>query len=223
MDRFALFHEIVAGRRSIRRWLDEPVPRAHLEQILDCARLAPSDTNAQPWHFTVVTDRSLIEALERSTKARFSAVTDSMLAQGRRDTARKLRVFERYAAHFGTAPALILISGEPYDSRFMREVFIEFMDETELAKLRQEESIKSTSLAAMNLLLGAHALGYGAVPMTGPVLAIAPELKERLRVPDPFEPHLVVALGKPAGGPLPTVGRKPLEQITSWIEPEERS
>lgn len=218
MDRFALFHEIVATRRSIRRWLDEPVPRADLEQILDCARLAPSDTNAQPWHFTVVTDRELILDLERSTQARFAGLSEDLLARGRKDAARKLRVFERYAAHFGTAPAVILISGEPYDSRFMREVFTEIMDEAAVEKLKQEESIKSTSLAAMNLLLGAHALGYGAVPMTGPVLAIAPYLKERLQVPDPFEPHLVVALGRPAGGALPTVGRKPLEQITNWIE-----
>ncbi|MFZ5815748.1 MAG: nitroreductase family protein [Bacillota bacterium] len=218
MDRFALFHEIVRSRRSIRRWLDQPVPRADLERILDCARLAPSDTNAQPWHFTVVTDRVLIRDLERSTQGRFATLAKQMLARGRRDAARKLRVFEKYAAHFGTAPAVILISGEPYDSRFMREVFVEMMSEAEVAKLRQEESIKSTSLATMNLLLAAHALGYGAVPMTGPVLAIAPELKERLRVPDPFQPHLLVALGVPAGGPLPTVGRKSLAEVTSWIE-----
>lgn len=218
MDRFSLFHEIVSTRRSIRRWLDEPVPRADLERILDCARLAPSDTNAQPWHFTVVTDRALIIDLERSTQARFADLAEGMLAKGRRDAARKLKVFEKYAAHFGTAPAVIVISGEPYDSRFMREVFVEMMTEAELEKLRQEESIKSTSLASMNLLLGAHAMGYGAVPMSGPVLAIAAELKVRLQVPDPFEPHLLVALGRPAGTPLPTVPRKSLEQITSWID-----
>jgi nitroreductase len=218
MDRFALFHEIVRTRRSIRRWLDEPVPRADLEQILDCARLAPSDTNAQPWHFTVVTDRALIADLERSTQARFAVLSDELLARGRREASRKLRVFEKYAAHFGTAPAVIVISGEPYDSRFMREVFVEMMSEAQIEKLKQEESIKSTSLAAMNLLLGAHAMGYGAVPMTGPVLAIAAELKERLRIPDPFEPHLLVALGRPAGGPPPTVPRKELSTITTWIE-----
>lgn len=213
-----MFHEIVRTRRSIRRWLDEPVPRADLERILDCARLAPSDTNAQPWHFTVVTDRALIADLERSTQARFGGLAEELLAKGKRDAARKLRVFEKYGAHFGTAPAVIVVSGEPYDSRFMREVFVEMLTDAQLEKLRQEESIKSTSLASMNLLLGAHAMGYGAVPMSGPILAIASELKERLRVPDPFEPHLLVALGRPAGAPLPTVPRKELTQITTWIE-----
>lgn len=218
MDRFPLFHEIVATRRSIRRWLDEPVPRTDLEQMLDCARLAPSDTNAQPWHFTVVTNRSLIVELERATQARFGELSARLLAQDRRDAARKLKVFEKYGAQFGAAPAVILISGEPYDSRFMREVFVEMLEPEAVEKLRQEESIKSTSLAAMNLLLGAHAMGYGAVPMSGPILAIAPELKARLQVPDPFEPHLLIALGRPAGAPLPTVPRKSLTDITSWFE-----
>ncbi len=218
MDRFPILHEIISTRRSIRRWTDQPVPRADLEQILDCARLAPSDTNSQPWHFTAVTNQPLIRELERLTQERFAAVSQTLLDQGRKDAARKLRVFERYAAHFGTAPAVILISGEPYDSRFMREVFTEIMDDAAVEKLKQEESIKSTSLATMNLLLAAHAMGYGAVPMTGPVLVVAPELKARLRVPDPFQPHLLVALGTPAGGPLPNVGRKSLEEITSWID-----
>jgi len=218
MDRFAILHEIIRTRRSIRRWLDQPVPRGDLEQMVDCARLAPSDTNAQPWHFTIVTNRPLIQELERLTQARFAAVGQGLLDQGRRDAARKLRVFERYAAHFGTAPAVVLVSGEPYDSRFMREVFVEILDQSAVEKLQQEESIKSTSLAAMNLLLAAHAMGYGAVPMTGPVLVIAPELKERLAVPDPFQPHLLVALGLPDGGTLPTVGRKSLSEITNWID-----
>lgn len=218
MDRFALFHEIVRTRRSIRRWADQPVPRADLEQIVDCARLAPSDTNAQPWHFTVVTNRDLIRSLERATQDRFVTLSTSLEAKGRSAIARKLKVFERYAAHFGTAPAVIVVSGEPYDSRFMREVFVEVFTDEEVAKLKQEESIKSTSLASMNLLLAAHALGYGAVPMTGPVLAIAPQIKEMLGIPDPFEPHLLVALGRPAAEPSNSVIRKSLEEVTRWVD-----
>jgi len=65
-----LFHELVRSRRSIRRWTDEAVPRADLEQMLDCARLAPSDTNAQPWHFTLTTNRVHIQQLEQATPPR---------------------------------------------------------------------------------------------------------------------------------------------------------
>lgn len=217
MDRFAVFRELVRSRRSIRRWLDEPVPRAHLELMLDCARMAPSDTNAQPWHFTVVTDRNLIRSLEHATLDRFAQLSAELQARGKRAVLRKLGIFAKYAGHFGTAPALILVSGEPYDSRFARDVFVEIMSEGELDTVRREESIKSTALASMNLLLAAHALGYGAVPMTGPVMAIPERLKRDLRVPDPYQPHLLIALGRPADEVVPAVPRKPLEEITTWI------
>lgn len=217
MDDFSSLHRIVRTRRSIRRWLPGPVPREDLERIVDTARLAPSDTNAQPWHFTVVTDTGLIQQLERLSQQRFAEMGRDLGARGKREASRKLRVFEKYAAHFGSAPAVILVSGEPYDSRFMREVFREILTPEEVVQLSRDESIKSTALASMNLLLAAHALGYGAVPMTGPVLVIPGEIKRLFRLPDPFEPHLLVALGRPASYPATPVSRKPLEVVSTWI------
>ncbi|HYF77926.1 MAG TPA: nitroreductase family protein [Symbiobacteriaceae bacterium] len=218
MDRFMLFHELVRSRRSIRRWTDEPVPRADLEQMLDCARLAPSDTNAQPWHFTVTTNRVRIQQLEQATHARFRELEQAMASADHKEAARKLRVFEKYAATFGSAPALILVSGEPYDSRFMREVFTKMLTPEAQAQLSHDESIKSTSLASMNLLLAAHALGYGAVPMTGPVLAIPEYLQTAFQVPAPFEPHLLIAVGHPQAANPPAVPRKSLESVVQWID-----
>lgn len=46
--------DIIAGRRSIRKFKDIPVSEDLLMKILDSGRLAPSDTNTQPWHFIVV-------------------------------------------------------------------------------------------------------------------------------------------------------------------------
>jgi nitroreductase len=217
-DPFDLFYDLVRNRRSVRNWADEAVPRADLERMVDCARMAPSDTNAQPWHFTVVSDRTLIRRLEATTRERFAGMAERLAAEGRRELGRKLRVFEKYAAHFGDAPALVVVSGEPYDSRFMREVFTEVLEPAAVERLKQEESIKSTALAAMNLLLAAHALGYGAVPMTGPILAIPEELKVLLRLPPGFEAHLVVALGRQGVRAAAPVPRKELAAITTWIE-----
>jgi nitroreductase len=41
--------EAIATRRSIRRYLDTPVPSETVEAILDVAARAPSGTNMQPW------------------------------------------------------------------------------------------------------------------------------------------------------------------------------
>jgi nitroreductase len=48
--------EAIRQRRSIRRFLDKPVPREMVDEILEAARLAPSGSNRQPWRFLVVTD-----------------------------------------------------------------------------------------------------------------------------------------------------------------------
>jgi nitroreductase len=51
--------EAVASRRSIRRFLPDPVDRAVLARVFDRARRAPSGGNVQPWNATVVTGAAL--------------------------------------------------------------------------------------------------------------------------------------------------------------------
>lgn len=53
------FNELMTGRRSIRRYLDRPVPRETVEAILRLARSAPSGANLQPGHFHVLTGAPL--------------------------------------------------------------------------------------------------------------------------------------------------------------------
>jgi len=58
--------EAIRTRRSVRAYKPDPVPPAALKRVLDCARMAPSANNVQPWHFIVVRDavkrRQLAEA-----------------------------------------------------------------------------------------------------------------------------------------------------------------
>lgn len=56
--------EAIRKRRSIRAYTGAPVPREHLEQIVDAGRLAASGNNRQPWEFIVVTDRAMISELK---------------------------------------------------------------------------------------------------------------------------------------------------------------
>ena len=50
------FIELVKQRCSCRAYDPKPVPREHLERMLEAARLAPSACNKQPWRFAVVED-----------------------------------------------------------------------------------------------------------------------------------------------------------------------
>lgn len=65
------FLKLVRSRRSIRRYLPDPVDRDKILTCLEAARLAPSADNVQPWRFLVVDDPELKERLGR---AAFSGV-----------------------------------------------------------------------------------------------------------------------------------------------------
>jgi nitroreductase len=57
--------EIIAQRRSIRRYLDMPVEREKIFACLEAARLAPSADNVQPWRFLVIDDPELRDKFSR--------------------------------------------------------------------------------------------------------------------------------------------------------------
>ncbi len=62
--------DLILGRRSIRRYKDEPVPDVVKERILEAGRQAPSAVNRQPWHFIVVEDQTLKDKLAASGRYR---------------------------------------------------------------------------------------------------------------------------------------------------------
>lgn len=46
--------EAIRNRRSVRAFLDKPVDRKQIMQLLDTARWAPSGSNTQPWQVAVL-------------------------------------------------------------------------------------------------------------------------------------------------------------------------
>lgn len=57
------FAQIVARRRSIRRYQTRAVGEAEICALLDLARRAPSSMNGQPCHFVVVRDRETLRRI----------------------------------------------------------------------------------------------------------------------------------------------------------------
>ncbi|MFZ1743543.1 MAG: nitroreductase family protein, partial [Pontixanthobacter sp.] len=53
------YDDVILGRRSIRGYLDKPVPRELIEEVLALASRSPSSMNTQPWHFHVITGEPL--------------------------------------------------------------------------------------------------------------------------------------------------------------------
>lgn len=79
------YDEVVLGRRSIRGFLDRPVPQELVAEVIAMAMRAPSSFNNQCWNFTVVTGAPL-DAIRRGN-------TEGILA-GKPDS-REFRRFDK--------------------------------------------------------------------------------------------------------------------------------
>ena len=81
------FMELVKHRTSCRSYEPKPVPREHLELILEAARMAPSACNKQPWRFAVVEDkdtrmRLVSEAFLTGIPMKWAADAGAIIALG---------------------------------------------------------------------------------------------------------------------------------------------
>jgi nitroreductase len=55
--------DAIRSRRCIRVYEERATPKEVLQEIIDCARLAPSARNIQPWEFVVVTKREMLKKI----------------------------------------------------------------------------------------------------------------------------------------------------------------
>lgn len=53
----------ILGRRSIRVYTNKDVSEDFVRQLLEAAMSAPSAGNEQPWHFVVIKDRKVLDAV----------------------------------------------------------------------------------------------------------------------------------------------------------------
>ncbi len=62
--------DAIFSRRSVRDYLDKPVPREIVEKVLLAGIWAPSGLNNQPWRFAIVRDKSVKSQIARLTRYR---------------------------------------------------------------------------------------------------------------------------------------------------------
>jgi nitroreductase len=71
------YDEVVMGRRSTRGFLDKPVPKELIKEILTMAMRSPSSMNTQPWNFTVVTGEPLNRIRAGNTERNLAGIPHS--------------------------------------------------------------------------------------------------------------------------------------------------
>jgi nitroreductase len=197
--------------RSIRRYLDEPVPTDALRAMLFAASRAPSGSNRQPFRFLVLTNsdvareaKALIGGAARRAWERKRVADGYDRGSGQLDDspkARMARSMQVYVDDFERAPVLVLPC---------------------LVRYRDPTPTEGASVypACQNLLLAARALGYGGVLTMFHGLVDA-DLHALLGVPDTVFMAATITIGRPAGHHGP-VRRRPLGELVfadRWDEP----
>src|SRR5678816_1309477 len=71
------FDDVILGRRSIRGYKPDPVPKALIEEIIALAMRAPSSMNTQPWNFYVITGEPLDRIRAGNTERNLAGVPQS--------------------------------------------------------------------------------------------------------------------------------------------------
>lgn len=194
--------EGLTSTRTIRRYTDEPVPADALRAMMFAATRAPSGSNRQPFRLLLLTDGPKATAAKQIIGGAARAAWNSKRSRDSYDSgtgaiedspkARMARVMQSYVDEFESVPVLVLPC---------------------LQRYREPDSFEGASVypAVQNLLLAARALGYGGA-LTGWHLAVEPELRELLEIPDDVFIAGTVTIGKPAGSHGP-VRRRPMREL----------
>ncbi len=122
----------IKTRRSIRKYSGQPVEEEKLLQMLESARLAPSGSNTQPWHFIVVKSES---------------------------TRKKLAEAAHNQKWMTAAPVFIVCVAD-IRSRIHEDVQISLDESSQQMELKQ--IIRDTAIAIEHMVLEAEGLGLGA-------------------------------------------------------------
>lgn len=206
------FFEVVARRRSIRKYADEPVPEEDIKKMIETATLAPSAHNTRPWRFVVVRNREVIKKLVEAVHHWMDEVLKSPRVPD--DLKEHYNKFRPYFTFYENAPVVIVVCGVPYESVPGKAVSLAFPEKAKASKVNSME--QSVSAAIENLILAATALGYGSCWATGPLLA-AEDMKKILSLPPEWEIMALVPIGKPLKNPVPKKPQ-PVEEVAIFID-----
>ena len=206
-------HELMASRRSVRRFRPEPPSRELIERVIQSAVTAPSASNKQPWRFVVVTRRSTIDAMAAAVQAAVDRI--ALAIEPEFETS--FRAYGDYFRRFVAAPVIIVplframaTLSNLTGSRLGED------DRRRIAAMERDSGLIGASLAVQNLLLAAHAAGIAASAMTGPLVA-SDDLRTMLNIPASWHIAAIVPIGYADEAPAAT-SRKPGTQVTQWLE-----
>jgi nitroreductase len=75
-----MFIDLLRQRRSIRKFLDKPIEREKVNELIEAALRSPSSRGLNPWQFIIVDNKTLLETLSASKQHGSSFLKGAPLA-----------------------------------------------------------------------------------------------------------------------------------------------
>ncbi len=217
--------QAMQGRRSIRGFLDKPVPKELLEEIIALANRAPSSMNTQPWHLHVLTGAPLEAVRQGNTERMLAGIPPS-------------REIEDYAAYQGPhRERQIEIAIQLFQAMGIERHDAERRQDWVMRGFRQFDAPVSvvvcfdrallgntiahfdTGAMTYGLVLAAWAKGLGAV-INGQGIMQSPVVRDVAQIPEDQVILTCVALGWPDDtfeANAVVSRRRPVENVTRFL------
>lgn len=156
---------VIKSRRSIRKYKPEQIKDEELQLIIEAGIYAPTGHNTQPWHFTVIQDRKVIEHINDISKKVMSTMEI--------DWIKNAGLNPDYDITY-KAPTLVIVSGKKDG----------ISSEIDCCAAVQNMLLAAESLNIGSVWLGFAIFGFQIEGET-----------EKIGIPEGYEPYYAFVLG----------------------------
>lgn len=213
--------QAIQGRRSIRAFKPDPVPKEKIEEILKWATLAPSAINLQPWEFIIICG----EEKERLSRRLLKAYREKQISCSPGNVKPLPKSIAKRGAQTLEMMNPFFEEMKVDPNQFINEGSCNFYGAPVAILICLDDSFPKSRLVDIGIILGyfllvAHEYGLGTCPI-GLITAYEEDIKELLNIPENKHVVIGIALGYPDEQSPINRFKSPREEFTKmvkWIE-----
>jgi nitroreductase len=197
------FAERMRGRRSVRMFAPDPVPRELIETAVGVACSAPSGANLQPWRFVAVSDPEIKQRIREGAEA------EERLNYGGRMPERWLRDLEPLGtdadkSYLEVVPWILVVFRQSAREDGGRNYYVQ----------------ESVGIATGFLFAALQEMGLATLPHTPSPMRFLNDILDR---PENEKPHLLMPVGYPAPDcTVPDITKRPLTESLVVVDGRDR-
>jgi len=193
------FHQLMEGRRSVRMFSDEPVPKEVIETAVLTANTSPSGAHQQPWTFVATNDPDVKHRIR---------VAAEIEERENYEGGRLPPAWRDALAHIGTNSDKSYLDVVPWIVVAFAQKSTPLPDGSLVKNYYVSESV---GIACGLFIASLHTMGLATLTHTPNPMGFLNEIFER---PVTERPYILFPIGYPAENcEVPDLVRKPLDQI----------